>query len=172
MGVEAVFGYSQNERLVYCLYTGIFMGDYDIKQLNNRHYKLLELCLRGVMSNKEMAAALGMSEQNISIVTNSSSFQHELAIRRAAINEKVDAAIVEAGDEVTETIRSGALEAAKRLCVLRDSTDEQVASRACENILDRSGHPRVMKSEQKSLSITIDAKDIALLNETLTLIGA
>ncbi len=139
-----------------------------IQQLSARHYKIVELCLRGWVP-KAIAEHLDMSQQQVSNVINSSSFQYQLAERRAKLNDRQDQDIVESTNKVDEAISKHTMAAVDRLglVVTNPKSRDGDAIRACDSILDRGGHARVQKTEQKSVTVTIDAKDAALIAETL-----
>jgi len=140
----------------------------DIKSLNNRHHKILSLCLRG-WTNKDIAKHLNMSPQQISVITKSPQFQHELAIKRSKLDDFELTAVKVSDDEVTRKIREGTLDAVDRLLRGMDSVDERVAVKAATEILDRGGFPKTQRHDVRSLSIVIDAKDAALIKETMLL---
>ncbi len=137
-----------------------------IQKLSARHYKIVELCLRGWVP-KDIAEHLDMSQQQVSNVINSSSFQYQLAERRAKLNDRQDQDIVEQTQKVDEASSKHTMDAVGRLGLIVTAGKDGDAIRACDSILDRGGHARVQKTEQKSVSVTIDAKDAALIAETL-----
>ncbi len=137
-----------------------------VQQLSARHYKIVELCLRGWVP-KAIAEHLDMSQQQVSNVINSSSFQYQLAERRAKLNDRQDQDIVESTNKVDEAISKHTMAAVNRLGLVITAGKDGDAIRACDSVLDRGGHARVQKTEQKSVSVTIDAKDAALIAETL-----
>lgn len=110
-----------------------------------------------------------MSQQQVSNVINSSSFQYQLAERRAKLNDRQDQDIVEQTQKVDEAITEHTLAAVGRLGLIVNNTKSRDgdAIRACDSILDRGGHARVQKTENKSVSVTIDAADAALIAQTL-----
>ena len=137
-----------------------------IQKLSARHYKILELCLRG-WTGKDIAEHLNMGAQQVSIVINSSSFQYQLAERRSKLNDRVDQDIVEGTAKVDEAIARHTMAAVDRLGLVVIAGKDGDAIRAADSILDRGGHARVQKTEQRSVSVTIDAKDAALIAETM-----
>ncbi len=137
-----------------------------IQQLSARHYKIVELCLRGWVP-KAIAEHLDMSQQQVSNVINSSSFQYQLAERRAKLNDRQDQDIVEQTQKVDDAIAGHTMAAVGRLGLIVTAGKDGDAIRAADSILDRSGHARVQKTENKSVSVTIDAKDAALIAQTL-----
>lgn len=139
-----------------------------IQSLNPRHYTIVELCLRG-WTNKQIAEHLSMSQTQVSVVINSPSFQHELAIRRSKLADISNNAINDSIDEVTEEIKRGTKDAVRRLIRCIDSPDEGIAVRASAEILDRSGYGKVTKIESKNISINITAEDAKRIADTLLL---
>lgn len=137
-----------------------------IQQLSARHHKIVELCLRGWVP-KAIAEHLDMSQQQVSNVINSSSFQYQLAERRAKLNDRQDQDIVEQTKKVDDAIAEHTLAAVGRLGLIITAGKDGDAIRACDSVLDRGGHARVQKTENKNVSVTIDAKDAALIAQTL-----
>ncbi len=137
-----------------------------IQQLSARHHKIVELCLRGWIP-KDIAEHLDMSQQQVSNVINSSSFQYQLAERRSKLNDRVDQDIVEQTQKVDDAIAEHTMSAVSRLGLIVTAGKDGDAIRACDSILDRGGHARVQKTESKSVSVTIDASDAKLIAETL-----
>jgi len=137
-----------------------------IQKLSHRHYKIIELCLRGWIP-KDIANHLNMSQQQVSVIINSPSFDYQLAERRAKLNDMVDDNIMEQTKAVDEAIAEHTMAAVDRLGLVVQSGKDGDAIRACDSILDRSGHARVQKTENKNVSVTIDAKDAALIAQTM-----
>lgn len=144
------------------------MSTYDLKKLNPRHFKMLEFCLRG-WTNKQIADHLDMTSGNVSIVVNSSSFQHELATRRSTIDDLSNQQIVESDQDVTDAIRESTMEAVERIVGCIHSDDENVAIRASTEMLDRGGFPKVSKIESKNLSVVMDANMMKIMKETIAM---
>lgn len=139
-----------------------------IQQLNPRHYKILEYCLCG-MTNTQIATQLGMTQPGVSVITNSPNFQHELATRRSRLNAMTDERLVSVTDDIASTIRDGARAAITKVLGSINSDNERIALSASQDILDRAGFPRVSRVESKAISIVINAKDAALIAESLEL---
>lgn len=153
-----------------CLYMTSGSITYNIMQtiqkLSARHYGILEKCLRGWVP-KDIAEHYNMSQQQVSIVINSPSFQYQLADRRSKLNDRQDQDIVEQTQKVDEAIAGHTMAAVSRLGLVVTDGKDGDAIRAADSILDRSGHPRVQKTESKSVSVTIDAEDAKLIAETM-----
>lgn len=145
-------------------------------KLNQRHIQILDFYLQGV-SGSEIARRLEMVQPQVSIIINSPSFQHELALRRAVIAEKKDALVAErqacaADDPVVEELKKSALLAAQRLSLNVCDTNGSVAHKACVDILDRAGYGAVKKLniQERSVSIVISAADASLIADTVRMI--
>ena len=137
-----------------------------IQTLSARHFKILELCLRGWIP-KDIAEHLNMGAQQVSIVINSPSFQYQLAERRAKLNDRQDQDIVEQTQKVDEAISAHTMAAVGRLGLIVTAGKDGDAIRAADSILDRGGHARAQKTESKSVSVTIDAEDAKLIAQTM-----
>lgn len=143
-----------------------------LQKLNPRHFQILDYALRG-FSQKDIAEALGMSTQMISIVMRSPNFQHELSLRRATVDAQRAESLAEGRDDpVLDQLKRGAVMAAKRLVVNTQDTNGSVANKACAEILDRTGFQTVQKHsvESKSITLNIDASDASRITETLRML--
>jgi len=80
-----------------------------------------------------------------------------------------DEMLVTKADNVAEAIKQGARSAVERVLGSINSDNERVALAASQDILDRAGFPRVSRTENKSVSITISADDAACISESLQL---
>jgi transcriptional regulator len=141
-----------------------------IQKLNARHYKILELSLRGLTTG-EIAKAVGLTTTAIMILQRSASFQHEIAMRRSQINEISNQRIVEETEDVSDSIKRATREAVKRLTSCISSDNEAIALRASTEILDRGGFPRTQRNESKSFAINISSKDASIIQETLSMLS-
>lgn len=139
-----------------------------IQQLNPRHHKILEFVLRG-WTNKEIASHFDMTQTNVSVVTRSPSFQHEVSLRRAQLEDMSNRQIVDSDQDITDAIREGAKAAVDRIIGCVQSVDENIAVRASTEILDRAGFPKVSKIEHHSLSVTLTGEDLIKMQRALDL---
>jgi hypothetical protein len=110
-----------------------------------------------------------MTPNAISVIVNSPSFEHELAIRRNKMDEIVDNQIVDSTDEITRQIQEGARDAVRRLLGGIKSEDEAIAIKSSTEVLDRAGFPRVNKIESKNVNVNISSEDAARIAETISL---
>jgi len=142
-------------------------GHGNIQRLNARHFKIIDYCLAG-KTHVEIAGILQMTARSVGLVVNSSSFQHELALRREVLNEKIDDKILSDIDAVQENLNQAVLSAAKKLIGLMDSGEEGIALRAASTVLDRGGYPAVTKTiGSVTGTIGIDKKAAKLIRESL-----
>lgn len=139
-----------------------------IAQLNPRHYKILEFVLRG-WTNVQISDHLNVSQTMISVVRNSPSFQHEVSLRRAKLEDLNNQNIANSDQDVSDAIREGAKAAVDLLLGSIHSPDENIAIRASTEILDRGGFPKVSKIESKTLSVVLNAEDLKTLRDTMDL---
>lgn len=141
---------------------------YDLKTLNPRHFKIIELCLRGI-TNKQIANDLSMTPNAVSIITSSPNFQREYAIQKTILDEKkIDNIAVESSTAVknADTVKAKLVEAThaavEKLTTLVNSEDETLAMKASLEVLDRGGHPKSTKVENVEtfhISLSDEAAD-------------
>ncbi len=136
---------------------------YNLKTLNPRHFKIIELSLRGY-TNKQIAEELSMTSMGVSIVTNSPNFQRELAIQKVILDErKIDSIANEShappvsnADVVATKLREATLNAVEKLTQKIDSEDETISMKASLEVLDRGGHPKSTKVENiETLNVSL-----------------
>jgi hypothetical protein len=139
-----------------------------IRQLNQRHFRILDLAVRG-RTNAEIARELQMSEGQVSTVINSPNFQHEFALRRERVTRQADEEMIDAEDEVDKVLREGAIKAARKLIDAVDTGEMPIAVKASSDILDRTGHPKVQvqKGSGSQQTVVISGGDIGRLTESL-----
>jgi len=119
-----------------------------VEKLNGRHYKILDLRVEG-WTVQQIADHLGMHRNQVSIVLNSPTFEHEFALRRARREETVDIESAVGVDEVQKALQEGAREAAQKLVrtVKNPTATDRDACHAAEAILDRTGYPKTQRQE-------------------------
>ncbi len=144
--------------------------------VRQRHLQILDFYLQG-KTGSEIARTLNMTECSVSIIINSPSFQHELALRRASLAEKIDDALVDktvnSTDPVLEKLKSSALKAAERLALNLQDQNGTIANKAAEAILNRAGYGerKTVDVNEKQLQVVISASDASILAETLRMIS-
>ena len=145
-----------------------FLNQTAIKSLNNRHFAILNRCLAG-KTNKEICAEFSMQPTQVSIIVNSSNFQHELALQRDKVIEKSTSSIASMKDETEFILKNNTIKAAQRIADLIDSDNESTSRQSANDLLDRAGFPKVLKQEQKNIAavVVLDAADLTRLRETI-----
>jgi hypothetical protein len=144
-------------------------------KFNQRHLQILDAYLAG-KKGVDIARALNMTQAQVSLIINSPTFQHELALRRASIAEKQDVFIAQKStqdDPVVEKLKKEALTAANRLALNLCDMNGNVANKAACEILDRAGYAPTKKLEvnEKSLQVVINASDASLIAESLRMLS-
>ena len=138
--------------------------------MNPRHHRMLDLFLKG-WTVGAVAKELNMTNKGVSIVFNSPTFQHQLAIRRMKLEAKLDDKLSATHEDVNNKLKQRALDAANRIGMLVDSDDEGIALRSAQDILDRTDHPRQTRTDNKNLSavVVLKPEDLRRLEQTIFL---
>ena len=141
-----------------------------IENLNSRHFKIIEYWLEGLKAS-QIAKKLNMADTQVRHILNSPQFQHELAIRKASYDCVVNNRIAKVEEDVSETLKSAAIQAADTIIGCMDSEDENIKLRSASDILDRTGFPKVTRqtSDLSSPSITINEKTAVIIADSLKL---
>lgn len=144
---------------------------HQIKSLTPRHFKIVDLCVRG-WAAIDIAKHLKMTGPSVSVIMNSPTFKHEFALRRAIFEDRDNQSIIDEEDEVTKTLREGARAAAQKLVQHIDSIEESISVKSCAEVLDRTGY--IKKGDDKKTiiapTIIINDKDGQKLAETMGMI--
>ena len=109
---------------------------HELKHLLPRHYQILELCLQGFRS-KDIAEAVGLTPQAISLITNSPMFQDALARRRADQQGNLDEETAQTEHEALDLLRKHSKDAAQVQVDLLEAPDGRLALASANSILDR-----------------------------------
>lgn len=142
-----------------------------VAKLNARHYKIIDYCIAG-LTNDQIAKKLSMSDRQVSIITNSPQFQHQLAIRRKGFEEDLDEKLATTESEVSTILKENSRKAAQTLGLGLVSSSDAIKIRSAEAILDRTGNPRNIRAldDNKDRAIIhINRSDLELMKETLEL---
>ena len=132
---------------------------YQLKRLQARHYKIMDLLLLG-KRQCDIAEEMGLSKYGVSIIARSPVFQDQLARRRVEHNARLDDREAARRLSAREFLDNAARDAAKKQISLLLSSNERVAQVSAMDILDRTGHPKVSRSEGRNVNaqIVIDEK--------------
>lgn len=143
----------------------------DITQLTSRHFRILDFTLTG-LSQIDIAKKLSMNRVQVGIVQRSPSFQHQLAIRRSAMEEQQTEESSAEIDDVRTKLQENAIHAASKLIDGLSSVDEKIQQKSATEILDRTGYPKEQKvsgDTGNTTQILINTDDYKNLQETLNL---
>lgn len=143
----------------------------ELKGLSHRHFRIVDLAVKG-WSEKAIADYLGMGQRAVTLIFNSPTFRHELAIRRAVHEERDDKKQIAEEDEVAKTLQEGAKHAADKLIGHVDSFDDSISVKSCTEVLDRSGHGKKLENKNTVVvpTVIINNDDGKLLVESLGMI--
>ena len=131
---------------------------YEIKRMQERHYGILELLLRG-HKQSEVARMVKYSAYGLSLVVRSRVFQAALAKRREEQNRRVDMEEGKRRMTAGEILHEATARAAQVQVKHLKSPIAGVAQRAAMDILDRGGVPKVSKSQGQSTQVGIFLSD-------------
>lgn len=109
----------------------------EIQRMLPRHFAILNLVLAG-NGPKEIAQALGMTPQAISLIMNSPIFQHEVSRRRDGIDKVVDQELASAPIRAKQILEENAAAAAQvHIDIIENEVDPRVRQASANSILDR-----------------------------------
>ncbi len=111
------------------------MSQHEIQRLLPRHYQILELTLGG-NGPKEIAQALGMTPQAISLITNAPNFQSELSRRRSSIESKSNDLAAMGSQRAREMLDAASIDAVNVHTDLLNHVDPKVKQTSASKILD------------------------------------
>ncbi len=144
------------------------MSEYNLQELKQRHYRIVELCLEGITRN-DIAHTIGMTPEGVGLIISSPLFQDELARRREIRNKTMDDN--HCGDtlRVKEILEENAEAAAQTQVDLLKSEDESIKLRASGSILDRVlGKPQSNDVSSGVVGLTISADQVQILQIALS----
>jgi hypothetical protein len=145
-----------------------------VLRLLPRHYKIIDLTLEG-LDCSQIAEKLEMSRQQVTNVSNSPTFQHELALRRSSIESQHDEVVVQETianiSEVKKFIEDKAMFAAQAIAREVMNPDAKVRLASAMDLLDRAGIAKITKAEQVSRSVVVNltSSDLDRLKQTFDL---
>lgn len=125
-----------------------------VQRLQAKHHKIIDLLIEG-RSKKAIAEELGLTPMGVINLTNSPVFRHEFARRKEEQRKLTDEADVQRRLTAADILDDSALDAAKTQGELLRSENERIRQTAAMDILDRTGYPKVTKSESRSVTAQI-----------------
>lgn len=149
---------SEYERSTIDRRNALYGGKTQLKTLSDRHHSILRLHLLGY-DNRDIAQKLGVSETNVSVVTNSNLGK----VQRAMLKAELDNTAMEAAKQ----IRSLAPKAVQLLEEIMDNQDAPAAVRlsAAKDALDRAGFGAAKKVDVNSMSISLSSRELEDIKE-------
>jgi hypothetical protein len=127
----------------------------------------------GGLSASQISEKLGITKKHVSIIINSGSFQHELAMRRSSYTDDFDEKVASIEANVVEELKKNAIKAASTLVNGLESDDERIKFNSAESILDRTGHhktTRQIEENKNSTIVVISNDDLENINETSSIL--
>ncbi len=125
-----------------------------IQRLQAKHLRIVELLLDGT-AKKDIAETLGLTPAGVINITNSAIFQHELARRRTERVGRLDEAENIRRLGAADILDQASSDAARTQVGLLTDENSKVRQVSAMDILDRTGFPRVTKSESRSVTAQI-----------------
>lgn len=129
---------------------------YHVQAVQERHREILRRLVIGE-SPKVIAAALGITPQNVSDVRNSDLCKEELAKLSAAR----DKSLIEIPDRIKDTVSDALL--VMKDCLL--DPDPKIKMAAAKDLLDRGGFVPIKRVQNENTTLTLTPEDIKKLKE-------
>lgn len=138
----------------------------ELDRLQAQHLAIMDLDIAG-MSGRDIASQLGIHENTVSGIKNSTLYQHSLSVRRNRLVKSQEAMLLSTVGKAREVLENSAADAALELAKLAKSAEnESVRLKANESILDRTGLGGVEESG-RVIEIKMKTQDAALLRIVL-----
>jgi len=139
-----------------------------MEQLTPRHYQIMDLVIQGVKSG-QIAKRLDIGHSYVSTILGGPNFQHQLTMRRAKFQDKLDEKIVNTTVEAGNVLKAAAVRAANRMANLVDAGTPGLQKSAAADILDRVG---LAKQTQQNIDVSakvvvLDAKSASVIEDLL-----
>ena len=133
---------------------------------------IMNLLIQGLKPG-QIAERIGMSSAWLSTIMNGPQFKDQLAIRREAIENRIDSGVIDhmnedvaQANEAERVLRAHAAETARNVVRLIEGDNANVSLRASQDLLDRVGPQKRSGVDITQASITIDIKSAMLIKET------
>lgn len=139
-----------------------------MESLTPRAAQIMDLAIQGLTSG-EIAKRLDLTQTYISTIRGAANFQHQLAIRREKLDDRIDDKIVNATVEAADVIKEHVVQAARNLVEMADCDKNPLSLKANESVLDRGGIPKKVDGgvTQAQQIVIIDDKTAKAIQETL-----
>jgi len=110
---------------------------------------------------------MGMTPQNVTLITQSPLAQDALAKRRREMSKSNDEGVTMAVANARSMLENAAPDAAKAHVDLLDSEDERVRASSASAILDRVGIAKAPDRQDQGVGVFIAAENVQLLQVAL-----
>lgn len=140
----------------------------ELNQLSQKHFAMVEAALAG-NSNRDIAAAFGLTESSVSLILRSPLFQDELARRRATQQRATDQLTASTLNESKRALEASALKAANVHIDLLESCDAKVRQTSATEILKRTHDNKFLIGQNGMPTVNINLGPDALLNLQIAL---
>jgi len=137
-----------------------------LQKLQARHLKVMDLTLEG-KTRGDIAEAVGMTPQNVYLVTNSPLFQQELARRREEREKHHDSDSMLMLEQAKDILANNSARAAEVHVGLLDSTSDRIKQASASAILDRVGLSPQKQEESRAQPITVSVEVFNNLQQAL-----
>ena len=135
---------------------------YHLQRFRPKHQPIIEMLLDG-LNHTQIAENMRMPVSSISRIVNSPVFKAELKRRRDKLEQQFVTAEIAQRLNAREVLDRAATPAAQKQADLLRSENERVAQISAMDILDRTGHPKLSRTEGRHTvnQIVIDEKLLA-----------
>jgi hypothetical protein len=139
-----------------------------MEQLTPRAVQIMDLTIQGLKSG-QIAERLGLTGAYVSTITSAANYQHQLAIRREKLENRIDDKVVNATVEAADVLKEHSVQAARNLVAMADGDKSPISLRANESVLDRVGVSKKSDGGIKMAQqvVIIDDKTAKTIQETL-----
>ncbi len=139
-----------------------------MESLTPRAAQIMDLAIQGLPAG-QIAKRIGLSQTYISTIMGAANFQHQLAIRREKLDDRMDDKIVNATVEAADVIKDHVVQAARNLVRMADCDKNPLSLKANESVLDRGGIPKKVDGGIKMTQqiVIIDDKTAKAIQETM-----
>jgi hypothetical protein len=141
------------------------MSQHELQRLLPRHYQILDLWLGG-HGPKEIAQAVEMTPQAITLITKSPLFQAEAARRRSNVEAKTDDRLASVPSLAKEVLEQASLEAAMVHVENMGNADPRLRYQSAEAILTRTIGEKKDSQSQPAIQITVE--NLNLIQQALS----
>jgi len=139
-----------------------------MEQLTPRAAQIMDLAIQGLGSG-DIAKRLELTQPYVCVIMGAGNFQHQLAIRREKLENRIDDKVANATVEAGDVLKDASIQAARKLVALVENDNNPIALRASESVLDRVGVSKKTDGGARMTQqvVIIDDKTARMVQETL-----